>query len=215
MNLNSLSNDDIKSLILKKKKRKIQLDLMQGTQKILLNSLYGCMGNRFFVFFDVRMAEAITLTGQYISRRITDYINEYLNKSMQLKGDFVLAGDTDSCAGDSLVYRNDELVKIEDLYDEFSEFTYEDNFNKSYVKPVSNVTTKSYNTDLEKIEDKPINYVMKHRVKKEMFEIEFEGSKVVVTEDHSVIVKRNGRYISVPPTDLKPESDILIKISEP
>ena len=32
--------------------------------KILLNSLYGALGNKYFRYFDMRMAEGITLSGQ-------------------------------------------------------------------------------------------------------------------------------------------------------
>ena len=67
--------------------------------KILLNSLYGALGNRYFRFFDQRIAEAITLTGQLTIRWAEYAINRHLNNILR-KGktykDFVLAIDTDS-----------------------------------------------------------------------------------------------------------------------
>ena len=67
--------------------------------KILLNSLYGAMGNRYFRFFDQRIAEAITLTGQLTIRWAEYAINRHLNNILR-KGktykDYVLAIDTDS-----------------------------------------------------------------------------------------------------------------------
>ena len=64
--------------------------------KILLNSLYGALGNRYFRFFDQRVAEAITLSGQAIIRWGENAINSYLNTSLKTSTDYVLAIDTDS-----------------------------------------------------------------------------------------------------------------------
>ena len=65
--------------------------------KILLNSLYGALGNRYFRFFDQRIAEAITLSGQLTIRWAEVAINKYLNNILQTKDkDYVIAIDTDS-----------------------------------------------------------------------------------------------------------------------
>jgi DNA polymerase elongation subunit (family B) len=65
--------------------------------KILLNSLYGALGNRYFRFFDQRIAEAITLSGQLTIRWAEVAINKYLNNVLQSKDkDYVIAIDTDS-----------------------------------------------------------------------------------------------------------------------
>ena len=74
--------------------------------KILLNSLYGALGNRYFRFFDQRIAEGITLTGQLTIRWAENAVNEYLNQLLNTSTDYVIAIDTDS------VYVSlDELVK--------------------------------------------------------------------------------------------------------
>jgi DNA polymerase elongation subunit (family B) len=64
--------------------------------KILLNSLYGAMGNKWFRYFDMRIAEGITLTGQATIRWAENNLNDYLNKTLQTKKDYVVAIDTDS-----------------------------------------------------------------------------------------------------------------------
>lgn len=68
----------------------------QMALKILLNSLYGALGNRYFRYFDQRIAEAITLSGQLVIRWGEQSINKYLNKVLQSSSDYVLAIDTDS-----------------------------------------------------------------------------------------------------------------------
>ena len=66
--------------------------------KILLNSLYGALGNRYFRFFDQRIAEAITLTGQLTIRWAEYALNTYLNRVLNQteRKDYIVAIDTDS-----------------------------------------------------------------------------------------------------------------------
>tara|TARA_R110002153_G_scaffold5546_5_gene25751 strand:+ start:4560 stop:7061 length:2502 start_codon:yes stop_codon:yes gene_type:complete len=77
--------------------RRIQVaENNQMAIKILLNSLYGALGNKYFRFFDQRIAEAITLSGQLTIRWAEVAINKYLNKIMGTEKDYVIAIDTDS-----------------------------------------------------------------------------------------------------------------------
>jgi DNA polymerase elongation subunit (family B) len=74
-----------------------RLDNLQMAKKIQLNSAYGALGNKYFRWFDINHAEAITVSGQLSIRWIADRINEYLNKLCKTENfDFVVASDTDS-----------------------------------------------------------------------------------------------------------------------
>lgn len=64
--------------------------------KILLNSLYGAMGNKYFRYFTMEIAEGITITGQYIIKWAEKYVNQFLNKTLKNDKDYVIAIDTDS-----------------------------------------------------------------------------------------------------------------------
>ena len=92
----------IKSEMLQRKKKKetkavAKLDTKQLALKILMNTLYGALSNEFFRYFDPRIAEGITITGQYTIRSAEQAVNEYLNKALQTKRvDYVIAIDTDS-----------------------------------------------------------------------------------------------------------------------
>lgn len=69
----------------------------QLNRKILINSLYGALGNIYFRYYDLRNASAITLFGQMAIQWIERKVNEYLNKVCGTEGhSFVVAGDTDS-----------------------------------------------------------------------------------------------------------------------
>jgi DNA polymerase elongation subunit (family B) len=69
---------------------------LQLSKKVSLNSLYGAMGSKYFRFFDLRNAIAVTTTGQLSIRWIENSINKYLNKILKTEKDYVIAVDTDS-----------------------------------------------------------------------------------------------------------------------
>ncbi len=70
---------------------------LQLAKKIQLNSAYGALSNEYFRWFDDKLAEAITLSGQLSIKWIEREMNKYLNKLFKTKRiDYVLACDTDS-----------------------------------------------------------------------------------------------------------------------
>ncbi len=69
----------------------------QMALKIALNSAYGAVGNQYFRFYDIRIAEAVTYGGQLSIRWIEKALNQYFNDILQTKNvDYVIASDTDS-----------------------------------------------------------------------------------------------------------------------
>ena len=79
-----------------------QLENKQMAIKILLNSLYGALGNQYFRYFDMQIAEAVTLSGQlairWAEKVMNNAMNEVMNdgRSEQAQTDYVIAIDTDS-----------------------------------------------------------------------------------------------------------------------
>ncbi len=70
---------------------------MQLAKKIQLNSAYGALSNQFFRWFDNRLAESITKSGQLSIRWMEKKMNENLNRILKTeKEDYVIAIDTDS-----------------------------------------------------------------------------------------------------------------------
>lgn len=73
------------------------LDNRQMAIKILLNSLYGALGNKHFRYFDLRLAEGVTLTGQLVIRWAEKAMNAEMNRVLgTVDEDYVIAIDTDS-----------------------------------------------------------------------------------------------------------------------
>ena len=87
-------NDKTKKHLLKDISR---LNNLQMAMKIALNSAYGAMGNQYFRYFDIRMAEGITLSGQLSIRWMANKLNAFMNKTLKTENkDYVVAIDTDS-----------------------------------------------------------------------------------------------------------------------
>jgi DNA polymerase elongation subunit (family B) len=68
----------------------------QLVRKVNLNSAYGAIGSNYFRYYDVDMAEAVTLTGQFVIRDVANAVNAYLNKMFKTSEDYIVASDTDS-----------------------------------------------------------------------------------------------------------------------
>lgn len=73
-----------------------QLENNQMAIKILLNSLYGALANKYFKYFDNALAESVTLTGQLSIKWAEKAINQEMNKVLKTNKDYVIAIDTDS-----------------------------------------------------------------------------------------------------------------------
>lgn len=99
----------------------------QMARKIQLNSLFGAWANYYFRYFDDRIAEGITITGQYIIRTVGEALDRYLNEVCGTK-DFKYSfySDTDSCyiTLDPLVqkyYKNKSKEEIVGILDRICE----------------------------------------------------------------------------------------------
>ena len=112
---------------------------IQMAKKISLNSAYGAIGNNWFRYYDVLVAEAITTSGQLSIRYIEHSLNRYINKIVGTVGeDYVLASDTDSVyiTFDGLVSRvfkeNQDSGKIVDFLDRVAREKIEPYIDRSY-----------------------------------------------------------------------------------
>ena len=101
----------MKKIMLEKQKRGESYayeDLRQYVLKISLNSGYGAYANRYYRWFDVRLGESITLSGQLAIRTSEKAINDWMNKLLKTDEDYVIAIDTDS-----------NYVNVQPLVDKF------------------------------------------------------------------------------------------------
>jgi hypothetical protein len=68
----------------------------QHVLKVLLNSTYGCFSSKYFHYFDLESASAITSTGQLVVLHMCNKLEEILQKNFPFSGKYVVAADTDS-----------------------------------------------------------------------------------------------------------------------
>lgn len=81
-------------------KYKVESDLqnvLQEALKTAANAFYGCMLQPGFIFYDARLGEAITLTGQYILKTVSSNCDKRFNEFFKTNDyKYVVYGDTDS-----------------------------------------------------------------------------------------------------------------------
>jgi hypothetical protein len=122
------------------------LDTEQMAIKTLINSLYGAYGESNFLFFDIRLAEAITMSGKLAILWVSNAISKRLNQILKTETvDYAIYNDTDSSyiALDKIVENSpvngkstEEIINfmdafckniiqptIESCYDELAEYT--------------------------------------------------------------------------------------------
>ena len=105
----------------------------QMVRKISLNSAYGAIGNEWFRYFQVNLAEAVTSSGQLAIKWVEHAVNKYLNTILGTEDDYVVAIDTDS-----IYVRFDELIKSVqpknpiDFLDEVAKGKMQNVINKCY-----------------------------------------------------------------------------------
>lgn len=72
------------------------LDNQQMAIKILMNSLYGALANKYFRYFDQKIAEGVTTNGQRAIKAAEKAVNDEMQEILGTKDDYVIAIDTDS-----------------------------------------------------------------------------------------------------------------------
>lgn len=182
-------------------------DKRQLVKKINLNSLYGALLNPGCRFFDHRLGQSTTLCGRVIAKHMNSFINECITGEYSHVGAGIVYGD--SVTGDTLVKTESGEVTIAELYNQCDRY--------EVVGP------KEYGFDIEaKVigfdisEDTPVRgdiaSVIRHKTKKKLYRITTStGKQITVTEDHSIMVDRDGFTIEVKPNELL-EKDLIIEL---
>jgi intein/homing endonuclease len=124
-------------------------------------------------------------------------------------GKTVIYGDTDSEISTTIHQTNFGEKTIEELFLTCSEFWNDGDKEYAYHP---DLMVMSYDPDADEPYLGHINYIYRHRVSKDLYEVEDElGNTITVTEDHSVMIERNGELMEIKPDEIN-ESDILISV---
>jgi DNA polymerase elongation subunit (family B) len=226
-NTDQLSRDEAGALIRYYEELSAKYTAYEQAVKVTLNSIYGAFGNKWFHFFNINIAESITLQGQnailYSESVLNKYFQEFFHKDSlvhsrfnirvkhQLQKPAVIYIDTDSVVGDTMISLDDgRKIKIEDLYNEGIQSM---GSTLSGHDSVS-INNKVLNWSEEKgLYFAPVKRVIKHKVSKAKWKLKTKtGKEIIVTNDHSMIVFRNGKKIEVKPSEILKTDNILVSI---
>lgn len=124
--------------------------------------------------------------------------------------DVILTSDTDSVDSKSIVKTNMGEMSIETLFLKGNSFS---NYGKKEYSYIKNLT--SLTSDGKKMFEKPVLAIYRHKVSKARWKITLEdGKQVIVTGDHSIMVKRDGKLIEVKPINVNTDTDTCVTIRE-
>jgi DNA polymerase elongation subunit (family B) len=180
-------------------------DKRQLVKKINLNSLYGAILNPGCRFFDNRIGQSTTLTGRAIAQHMAGKVNEIITSEFNHTGKAIIYGD--SVTGDTMILTKDGDITIKQLFDRCLEHSIVGDKEYGVLSPDKVMGFNSF-------EDSTVmaipSYVMRHKTKKRLYQINLQnGKSVKVTEDHSIMVDRDGFLIEVRPTEIR-DTDLFI-----
>lgn len=146
---------------------------------------------------------------RYLGERLAKYINTVLDTGMSDDeiNSLIIYQDTDSCVSDTVISVNNSNVTIGDFFDSVqtvSEYTP----SGAEVRQTPNCHTNSIDDNGELVQ-KSIRYVMRHKTTKQMYRVTVAGRSVEVTEDHSLIVRRNGKIVSATVKELQSGDEFI------
>ncbi|MCK9417066.1 hypothetical protein M0Q97_10450 [Candidatus Dojkabacteria bacterium] len=160
--------------------------------------------NKFDLIEDIKELKGYNILYR---REIGDFSKvEQISKEKPI----IIYGDTDSCHKDSIITTNNGNFTIEELY------------NKNIKNGSAGETLKGHESvnckDLilnwdedKKIYYAPIKRIIRHNVSKAKWKLKTKsGEEIIVTNDHSMIVFRNGEKKEVKPSEIQKTDKILI-----
>lgn len=229
----SLSLDELKLMKENVEELYEENSMLELGSKLLNNAAYGACANPFFYWFDPNLAADITgearnLT-KYMWNKLEDFFHNEIwdRKDLWKKFNFELDpskkewfskqhtsvySDTDSTKNNAKVIIDaNNFMTIEDLFNicnKESGICHTSEYSQEFVKGNGH-TIKNYKDG--KIVDVPIKYVMRHNTNKKMYKIRSKsGKEIIVTEDHSCVVFRNGKQMSIKAKDINPKTDKIL-----
>ena len=229
------SKEEILSAIYKFKTLKGIFNNEQLAIKLIINSMYGAIANIWFAAYNVNIAAAVTLQGQSLIKFAEKILNDYflnewhldydlheklgLTKVKKLTKPVVIYIDTDSVdASSNIRFKVDELgiesfICIKDMFELWSKKSNItlDSKNNEYIE-TKDLSVMSYDQHTNINKYSKVKKIIRHKVnnKSKYLIKSYSGKEVIVTGDHSIIIKRDGNILNIKPSEIIMD-DILIE----
>ena len=237
--LYNMTEEELKKFKVECEDLRHEYSLLELAHKVLMNGLYGACANQYFYFFNAALAADITGECRQLTKNMWHNLEDWFHegiwerKDLWEKVDFELDESkhdwfrtkTVSCYSDtdSIVGSSSLLIKDNKNID--GKILIEDLFNKSYakfgLKDISKNNQEIVNCDYKVLnwtkenglQYVPIKYVMRHKVSKAKFKIKTKsGKEIIVTGDHSCVVFRNGKQLTIKAKDINKDTDKILSI---
>lgn len=192
-----------------------------------MNGSYGAFATSYFILYNNHVAGTITAQGRDLTKKMDSVNEDYwynqwhqdhdLHRKLCIqnitplnKGEHVsIYADTDSCDSNTIVNTNNGKFTIEEWY------------NNNISNGSGGETIKGHESVLT--DDKILNYsdsgnvyyantrrIIRHKVTKPKWKLKTKsGKEIIVTNDHSMIVFRNGIKTEVKPSEILKSDKIL------
>lgn len=124
-------------------------------------------------------------------------------------GGNILIHNTDSVKADTIIHTDNGDKTIEELFNE----NYNNNLfhtHKGHELVSTSTKVLNYNSNNE-LEYGGVHYIMRHKVTKPKWRLKTKsGKEIIVTNDHSMIVFRDGKKLEVKPYEILPTDKVLV-----
>ena len=195
---------------------------------MVLNGSYGAFAAPYFILFNNYVAGTITAEGRKLTQTMDKVNEDYwynqwhldteLHQAMNLKNvtpiprteEVSIYADTDSCDSNTIIRTNTNQLTIEDWYN----LNIENGSGGSTIKGHESVLTNdkilNYSKDIG-IYYAQVKRIIRHKVTKDKWKLKTKtGKEIIVTNDHSMIVFRDGNQIEVKPSEILNTDKILV-----
>lgn len=192
---------------------------MQIALKNVMNGSYGAIGNKGFACFNSAIANSITAQGRhlikYVAKRHEDYWYDAQHRDTKLhnilgitnvkkinnKEQIIVYGDTDCVSGNSKIKTISGDITIEKLFHLNNKGVVQyTNKGHEVVKCDRLILSYDFKNNIPIYCE--VENIMRKKVKKEKFKLKTKSGKVLeLTNDHTLIVFRDGEKINIKPSE--------------
>lgn len=210
------SNEELLKMLENAEQQAQTYHISQLVKKVLLNSLYGALGNEHFLLYTNEMARSITLMGQCLINKAAIEKNRFISKMLkeECMKDRRCYSDTDTNFATTQIHINGNKQMIGEFYETSKGEEYETVLGK-YIKELPKGKYKTLSIDeeeLTKVKEVDVLHAVKHKTPKRMWKVKVDGKEVIITEDHSIMILRDGYLMRGSVKDLR-EGDELLTIN--
>jgi len=133
-----------------------QYNTSQMVSKVLINSLYGALGNKYFKLFNIHIARAITSNTRFYIHLLNYRINEYLQSIVKISNPYHVYNDTDSgyFTLEPIINKLQQQNKLPKDVQKVTDWV--DKFIKNKINPIIEQTNKEFSDILNAYDSSPI-----------------------------------------------------------